>query len=210
MQLQGDGRQSRVHISDEGSYPVLHPMARAVTQKLAYRYVFTIRLLHSFTLCLVLRLPLHHAPFFPIPARTQELLVPLLCQLPLSSHPKSQPTNPPSDWSLPLLRSPPQQASIRQKIKRQDQTRPTTLSPPAPSSRFANADPFQPLSSDPFPSEDRLAHSPLLISPFCICLPPPQSLPKLSATESPFPPLIADTGCTGSYSNSPTCIFHIT
>jgi hypothetical protein len=36
-----------------------------------------------------------------------------------------------------------------------------------------------------------VANSPLLISPFCL------SLPKLSTAESPSPPLIADTGCTG-------------
>jgi hypothetical protein len=39
-----------------------------------------------FTLRLVFCLPLHHPPSFPIPARTQALLVPLSCQLPLSSH----------------------------------------------------------------------------------------------------------------------------
>jgi hypothetical protein len=36
--------------------------------------------------CLVFRLPLHHAPSFPIPTGAQELLVSLSCQLPLSSH----------------------------------------------------------------------------------------------------------------------------
>ncbi len=61
-------------------------MVRAVTQKSAYRYVCNVCLLHFFTLRLVLCLPLHHPPSFPIPARTQALLVPLSCQLPLSSH----------------------------------------------------------------------------------------------------------------------------
>ncbi len=73
----------------------------------------------------------------------------------------------------------------------QTQTRPTTLSPttPAPSSRFAHPNPFQPLPLDPF-----------LISPFCL------SLPKLSTTKSPSPPLIADIGRTGillRFSNFP-------
>ena len=61
-------------------------MARAVTPKSAYRYVFNVCLLHFFTLRLVSCLPLHHPPSFPIPARTQALLVPLSCQLPLPSH----------------------------------------------------------------------------------------------------------------------------
>ena len=61
-------------------------MARAVTQKSAYRYVCNVYLLHFFTLRLVFCLPLHHPPSPPFQARTQALLVPLACQLPLSSH----------------------------------------------------------------------------------------------------------------------------
>ena len=111
------------------------------------------------------------------------------------------------DCSISLSRSPAQQHRIRQNITRQDQTRPKqtrppTVSPttPSPSSRFAHPNPFQSLSVDPFPPEDWLANSPLLTSPFCLSLPP------LSTTASPSPPLIADTGCTGillQFSNFP-------
>ena len=116
----------------------------------------------------------------------------------------------PSDGFLSPPRSPAQQDRIRQHITRQDktrptqqpQTRPTSISPTtsAPSSRFSHPNPFQTLSVDPFPPEDWLAKSPLLISPFCL------SLPNLSPTASPSPPLIADTGCTGillQFSNFP-------
>ena len=61
-------------------------MARAVTQKSAYRYVCNVYLLPFFTLRLVCCLPLHHPPFPPFQARPQALLVPLSCQQPLSSH----------------------------------------------------------------------------------------------------------------------------
>ncbi len=92
----------------------------------------------------------------------------------------------------PCFAPPPPQNKIRQAIKRQNQARPTILSPttPAASSHFAHPNPFQPLFSDSLPSEDWLANSPLLISPLCL------SIPKLSTTESPSPPVIADTGCT--------------